>query len=205
MPSIIQRLRRKLKARSRHDQQLSESKDNKQQPLATLPVLPESQSLILNIPQQTAPASHLNDHFSSLQAALPANQQTQSRFFTLPLEIRLEIYELLFGKRTVHIALTYGPGLGYGQTDISSSSPVPQKRWTWWHATCHAPQMGHDQPGFGAFAYDLCYDVEDGYRRDVREGREYTSPDDDVTAEEYFRQTKLAGLAWLRTCQIGYV
>lgn len=100
-----------------------------------MPGLPPKRrrALTLPLPDWTeSPTALLDSQVTHLQ--------TQSPFFTvLPLEMRLLVYEALFGHRTVHLDLTFDhPDKDYKiharERAVDASRP---KEWKWRHSVCH--------------------------------------------------------------------
>lgn len=69
--------------------------------------------------------------------------QKGSRFFTmLPLEVREKVYLSLFGRRTIHIDLSYDHADCAGARhanlgDSFSKDTSTPKEWRWWSCVCH--------------------------------------------------------------------
>ena len=142
MPSFTDWLRRRFaKARPKTKVILSPGNPPEVKPMPCMPT-PRPRALTLPLPiiDESKSVGYIK------QQSLP---QDQSIFFRLPPEIRLRVYEELFGFRKLHLAYE-----SYGDKQGS-----PSLEWRWWHCVC--------QPTFFHLYWnDRCRRYEETIRQD---------------------------------------
>lgn len=108
-------------------------------------------------------------------------QQT-SPFFRLPGEVRRMIYIELMGHRRVHVEHSW-----MFPSPFQPKSKRKGKRWDWWHGVCQ-----ENDSFVGDTFHDRCWDHSEERVPNYTGG---------LTSAP--TGTKLAGVEWLRCCQIG--
>lgn len=121
--------------------------------------------------------------------------QGQSAFFSrLPLEIRREIYTLLFGGRRIHIEYDYHYQVVHDRIRDRmkvklGEAFLPKREWRWWHWICDGEE--------GSFpGDDKCRRTEhyDPKRWKIK-GKD----------RPWIQHKMTAVIKWLRSCRLGYV
>lgn len=95
----------------------------------------------------TLPLPHSSESAMLSQKQITPSQP-QSPFFTrLPPEIRMLIYEELFGCRILHLEFEYGrpdlKGTQHANLDYAHKDASKPKGWRWWHCVCHRDSRAH--------------------------------------------------------------
>jgi hypothetical protein len=117
------------------------------------PHLPLCRPRALTLPLPATPAGASSKQSTSLQE--------HSAFLNLPPEIRLRIYEAMFGNRKIHLffdfASTATPKLGRKSRRAKSKKKGPEQ-WHFSHRVCE------DEPPYleAAWIFDRCYQDREG-------------------------------------------
>lgn len=83
---------------------------------------------------------------------VPAHPQSQSPFFKIPAELRLQIYRLLVSNRELHVDMRYTAWETSTPHSTKGVVPSSTRRWRWRASTCHRhpeAQVTSDRCGWG--------------------------------------------------------
>ncbi|KAL2861036.1 uncharacterized protein BJX67DRAFT_386059 [Aspergillus lucknowensis] len=121
-------------------------------------------------------------------------QENYGLFGRLPLEIRQEILEFAFGKRTLHVDLRYGPPYPTQGAQGQTENRLTQRcTWRWFSCVCHRATEPPDIHSLGAVARPPCDDKCVPTRIHASG---YTEP---PTAN-----TGIGVMGWLLACHMSY-